>query len=202
MPTVNWDESIFFAINGLAGQAPIRDQFFLYLGAFGTFYVPIILAIGYWIWIDWREALIGGATLAGVVGLIDFIGGQLKWLVERVRPCRELTQAVVLEPGGCGGLYSFPSNHALNTAAAAAFLQVLYPRSGWLSWPIVGLVGFSRVYVGAHYVSDIVASWLMGGLSGAWIAWLLLQWPQFRQRVLSPMVSTQANSSPSQRPTS
>jgi undecaprenyl-diphosphatase len=202
MPAVNWDESIFFAINGLAGQAPTRDQFFLYLGAFGTFYVPIILAIGYWIWIDWREALIGGATLAGVVGLIDFIGGQLKWLVERVRPCRALTQAVVLEPGGCGGMYSFPSNHALNTAAAAAFLQVLYPRSGWLSWPIVGLVGFSRVYVGAHYVSDIVASWLMGGLSGAGVAWLLLRWPQFRQRVLSPMVSTQANSSASQRSTS
>jgi undecaprenyl-diphosphatase len=202
MRVVNWDQSLFFAINGLAGQTPARDQFFLYLGAFGTFYVPIILAIGYWIWLDWREALIGGATLACVVGLIDFIGGQLKWLVERVRPCRALTQAVVLEPGGCGGMYSFPSNHALNTAAAAAFLQVLYPRSGWLSWPIVGLVGFSRVYVGAHYVSDIVASWLMGGLSGAGVAWLLLQWPPFRQRVLSPMVSTQANSSASQRSTS
>jgi undecaprenyl-diphosphatase len=92
-------------------------------------------------------------------------------------------------------MYSFPSNHALNTAAAAAFLQVLYPTSGWISWPIVALVGFSRVYVGAHYVSDIFASWLMGGLSGAAVAWLLLQWPQFRQRVLSPMVSTQANSS-------
>ncbi|HKY72766.1 MAG TPA: phosphatase PAP2 family protein [Nitrospira sp.] len=195
MPAMNLDESLFYTINGLAGQAPVRDQFFLHLGAFGTFYVPIILAIGYWIWIDWREAVIGGATLVTVVGLVDFLGGQLKWLVERVRPCRALTQAVVLEPGGCGGLYSFPSNHALNTAAAAAFLQVLYPRSGWLSWPIVALVGFSRVYVGAHYVSDIVASWLMGGLSGAGVAWLLLQWPKFRQRMLSPMVSTQANSS-------
>ena len=195
MPAMNWDESLFLAINGLAGRAPARDQFFLYLGHFGTFYVPIALAICYWIWIDWREAVIGGATLAAIIGSIDFIGGQLKWMVERVRPCRALTQAVVLEPGGCGGLYSFPSNHALNTAAAAAFLQVLYPKSGWISWPIVSLVGFSRAYVGAHYVSDIVASWLMGGLSGAFIGWLLLQWPQFRQRVLSPMVSTQANSS-------
>ena len=194
---MNWDQSLFFAINGLAGRAPARDQFFLHLGHFGTFYVPIALAICYWIWIDWREAAIGGATLAGVIGSIDFFGGQLKWVVGRVRPCRALTQAVVLEPGGCGGLYSFPSNHALNTAAAAAFLQVLYPKSGWISWPIVSLVGFSRVYVGAHYVSDIIASWLMGGLSGAGLAWLLLQWPKFRQRVLSPVVSTQANSSAS-----
>jgi membrane-associated phospholipid phosphatase len=195
MPAVNWDESLFFAINGLAGHAPARDQLFLYLGHFGTFYVPIALAICYWIWIDWREAVIGGATLAGAVGSIDFLGGQMKWFVERVRPCRALSQAMTLEPGGCGGMYSFPSNHAMNTVAAAAFLQVLYPKSGWVSWPVVGLVGFSRVYVGAHYVSDIVGSWIIGGLSGAFVAWLLLQWPQFRQRGLSPMVSTQADSS-------
>ena len=191
---MNWDESLFFAINALAGHAPLRDQFFLSVGSFGTFYVPIVLAVGYWLWIDWREAVIGGLTLAGVVGSIDFLGGQLKWFVERVRPCRALSQAVTLEPGGCGGMYSFPSNHAMNTVAAAAFLQVLYPRSGWVSWPLVALVGFSRVYVGAHYVSDIVGSWVLGGLSGAFVAWLLLQWPQFRERVLSPVVSVQANS--------
>lgn len=192
---MSWDESLFFAINGLAGHAPIRDQFFLHVGVFGTFYVPIALAIGYWLWIDWREAVIGGLALAGVVGLGDFLGDQLKSLVERVRPCRALSQALTLEPGGCGGLFSFPSNHAINTAAAAAFLQVLYPRSGWISWPIVGLVGFSRVYVGAHYVTDVLGGWLIGGFCGAGIAWLLLQWPKFRQRMLSPIGSTQANSS-------
>jgi membrane-associated phospholipid phosphatase len=192
---MSWDDALFFAINSLAGQAPARDQFFLYLGHFGTFYVPIALAICYWIWNDWREAVIGGVTLVAVVGSMDFLGGQVKWFVERVRPCRALSQVIILEPGGCGGLYSFPSNHAMNTMTAAAFLQVLYPRSGWISWPIVGLVGFSRVYVGAHYVSDIVGSWLIGALIGTSVAWLLLQWPQFRQRILSPMVSAQANSS-------
>ena len=195
MPAVNWDESLFFAINGLAGHAPVRDQFFLYMGRLGTFYIPMALLLLYWLWMDWREAVIGGLTLGGVVSSVDFLGGQLKWLFERVRPCRALSEAVTLDPGGCGGLYSFPSNHALNTAAAAAFLQVLYPKSGWVSWPIAGLVGFSRVYVGAHYVSDVVGSWLLGGILGAGMAWLLLHWPRFRQRVLSPMVSTQADSS-------
>lgn len=198
---MSWDESLFFAINGLAGQAPIRDQFFLYIGFFGTFYVPIALAISYWIWIDWREAVIGGLALSGVIGLVDLLGNQVKSLVERVRPCRAFTQALTLEPGGCGRLFSFPSNHAINTAAAAAFLQVLYPRSGWVSWPIVALVGFSRVYVGAHYATDVLGGWVIGGLFGAGIAWLLLRWPQFRQRMLSPGASTQDKSSAPQRST-
>jgi len=76
MPAMNWDESLFFAINALAGQAPLRDQFFLSVGSFGTYYVPIVLAVVHWILSDWREAVIGGSTLAGVVGSIDFLGGE------------------------------------------------------------------------------------------------------------------------------
>jgi undecaprenyl-diphosphatase len=179
---MDMDESLFFAINGLAGRSSVVDQFFLLLGTRSTLYIPAALAIGYWIWACRREALLGGPVLAAAVGLSDFLGGQLKWLFERVRPCRALSQAMIVEPGGCGGLFSFPSNHAVNTAALAAFLHVLYPRSGWVSWPIVGLIGFARVYVGAHYVTDVLGGWLVGGLLGGGAAWALSQWPTFRKR--------------------
>ena len=179
---MNWEEALFRAINGLAGRSTGLDQFFLLLGSRSTLYVPAGLAIGYWLWANRREALIGCPLLAAAVGLSDFLGGQLKWLFERVRPCRALTETVKIEPGGCGGLYSFPSNHSVNTAAAASFLQVLYPRSGWISWPLVALVGFARVYVGAHYVTDVIGGWLIGGLCGAAVAWLLTRSPLFRKR--------------------
>ncbi|MBH0204306.1 MAG: phosphatase PAP2 family protein [Nitrospira sp.] len=175
------DESLFFAINGLAGRSASVDQFFLLIGNRSTLYVPAACAIAYWIWAYRREALLSGPILAGAVGLADFLGGQLKWLFERVRPCRALSQAITVEPGGCGGLFSFPSNHAVNVAAAAAFLQVLYPKTGWVTWPIVGLVGFARVYVGAHYVTDVLGGWVIGGMLGGGFAWLLLQWPAFRK---------------------
>jgi undecaprenyl-diphosphatase len=174
------DESLFFAINGLAGRSQVVDQFFLLLGNRSTLYLPGACAIAYWIWSNRREALLGGPVLGAAVGLTDFFGGQLKWVFERVRPCRALTEAVKIEPSGCGGLFSFPSNHAANTAALAAFLHVLYPKSGWISWPIVALIGFARVYVGAHYVTDVLGGWALGCLIGGSIAWGLIQWPRFR----------------------
>lgn len=180
------DESLFLAINGLAGRSELFDQMFLRLSATSTFYLPVALAAGYWIMRRRWEALLGGPFLAGAVGLADFVGGQLKWVVERVRPCHAIHEAVVVGGSACGRLFSFPSNHAANTAAAAAFLQVLYPRTGWVSWPVVALVGLSRVYLGAHYVTDVLGGWVLGGMAGAGIAWALLQWPRFRSAAQAP----------------
>ncbi|OQW30907.1 MAG: hypothetical protein A4E19_09180 [Nitrospira sp. SG-bin1] len=179
------DETLFLAINGLAGQSAAADHFFLQVGNRSMLYVPGACAIAFWIWSNRREALLGGPVLGAAVGLSDFFGGQLKWVFERVRPCRALVEAVKIEPSGCGALFSFPSNHATNTAAIAAFLQVLYPRTGWISWPIVALVGFARVYVGAHYVTDVLGGWGLGGVLGGGAAWALLRWPRFRKKLVS-----------------
>lgn len=191
------DETLFLAINGLAGQSAVADYIFLQLGNRSTLYLPGACAIVYWIWSNRREALLGGPVLGAAVGLTDFFGGQLKWVFERVRPCRALTDAVKIEPSGCGGLFSFPSNHAANTAALAAFLHVLYPKSGWITWPIVAFVGFSRVFIGAHYVTDVLGGWMLGGVIGGGAAWALLQWPRFRKKlesVVTPIGKVEARS--------
>ena len=191
------DEALFLAINGLAGQSAAADYVFLQLGNRSTLYIPGACAIIYWIWSNRREALLGGPVLGAAVGLTDFLGGQLKWVFERVRPCRALTDAVKIEPSGCGGLFSFPSNHAANTATLAAFLQVLYPKSGWITWPIVAVVGFSRVFIGAHYVTDVLGGWMLGGVIGGGAAWALLQWPRFRKKlgsVVAPIEKAEVRS--------
>nr|MBA3753185.1 phosphatase PAP2 family protein [Nitrospira sp.] len=139
---MNWDESLFHVINGMAGRSAALDWIMVELAKPGNLFYPIILAAGYWLWHNRRECLIGSAMLAGVIGATDALGTQLKGLVQRPRPC--LTLQEVQKLLGCGGAFSFPSNHAANTAAAAAFFHILYPRSGWISWPLMIAIGLSR----------------------------------------------------------
>lgn len=175
---MNWDETVFYAINGLAGRFPLADAAALALSRPDSLLVPGLLVLGYWWWTNRREALIAGPLLAVLVVVADFLGAQLKHAVARGRPCKVLED--VRDLLGCGGTFSFPSNHAVNSAAAAAFLQVLYPATGWVSWPLVALIGLARVYIGAHFLSDVLGGWLLGGFCGAGAAFLLTQWPVFR----------------------
>lgn len=177
------DEAVFYAINGLAGRSPLLDQAALALSRAGTVLWPGALAAAYWFWTRRREALIAGPALVALIVVADFLGAQLKQAVARGRPCRVLPD--VRELAGCGATFGFPSNHAVNSAAAAAFLQVLYPATGWVSWPLVAMIGFARIYVGAHFLSDVLGGWLLGGLVGAGVALWLLRRPEFGRKVTS-----------------
>ncbi len=172
------DETLFHAINSLVGRSETMDWLMVELARPGNLYYPGALLAAFWGWRRWRECLIGVAALGGVIGLSDSLGTQIKGFFQRPRPCLRLQDVHQLL--GCGSAYSFPSNHAVNTAAAAAFFQVLYPRSGWVSWPLVAMIGLARVYIGAHYLSDVVGGWLIGGAVGAGVALLLTRWAWFR----------------------
>ena len=175
---MDWDTSVFYALNGLAGQSAFLDQVMLQLSDRSTLIIPGVLVFAYWFWRRRREALIGASVLAALVVLADFIGAQVKHLAARPRPCQVLNH--VHEMIACGSTFSFPSNHAVNTATAAAFLQAIYPMSGWVSWPLVALVGLSRVYIGGHYLTDVLGGWGIGGLLGVFVGIVLVRWSQFR----------------------
>ena len=174
---VTWDDNLFYLINGMATQSEILDWAMEQLSREGNLVFPIVLLLGYWAWTNWREARIAAPTLGLLILLSDFLGAQLKLMVARVRPCHVLTQ--IHELNACGGTFSMPSNHAVNSATAAAFLAILYPRTGWVTWPLVGFIGWSRVYLGAHYVSDVMVGWVLGGALGASVGWGLTHWSKF-----------------------
>ncbi len=63
--------------------------------------------------------------------------------------------------------YSFPSSHAYSSALACGYFAVLLIENGAVVFApfvlaVAVVVGFSRVVVGAHYPSDVLAGWFLG----------------------------------------
>ncbi len=56
---------------------------------------------------------------------------------------------------------SFPSGHMTNNTVIAVMCTLFFRRWGWLYFFVAGAVGYSRIYLGAHWPSDIVASAFM-----------------------------------------
>ena len=80
---------------------------------------------------------------------------------------------------------SFPSSHTVNNFCVAIVLSYFYRKIGWLWFFVAALVGYSRVYVGAHWPSDIAASMVLGtGIALLAIPVLELIWRAFASRAL------------------
>jgi undecaprenyl-diphosphatase len=168
---MNVDEKWFVQINGWAGQYAVLDWVMFQMSQAGNLWIPGLLLVGYWGWTNWGEAKLTVPCFAFLIVASDLLGAQLKQLIARPRPCQVLTN--IHELVGCGGAFSMPSNHAMNSATAISFLVIFYPTLGWVLWPFLGLIGLSRVYLGAHYVSDVLVSFVLGGILGGGVGFLL-----------------------------
>lgn len=114
----------------------------------------------------WRDVVV---LLTAVVGA-DLLMQALKLLVHRARP--EFVRPLI-HAGG----YSFPSGHA--TTSVALYLVLALLSFGWVrrraarvcilagALTLSALIGFSRLYLGVHYLSDVLAGFVLGAV---WVA--------------------------------
>ena len=144
------------------------------------------------VWIPFYAALIGWLIyhfrhrakvllplLIAAIALADSITSRLfKPFFGRLRPCHTPDLASKLSlPDGCGGQFGFMSSHAANSMALATFLLLaLPPRRFWafklavFCW--AALLSYSRIYLAAHYPSDVLGGAVVGALLGTVAAWL------------------------------
>jgi undecaprenyl-diphosphatase len=168
---LRFDAAVFWLIN--ARHDVFFDyvfQFFTLLGN-GWVLIPAMLAF-----VSWRApagrrrpALLLCAILFLVTGLACT---EVKGLVRRKRPASFFAPVPVAQPADAAVAppprvhvvgysysgHSFPSGHTASAFTAAMLLVVLFGRRYWPSFLAAALVGYSRIYVGAHFPSDVLAS--------------------------------------------
>ena len=159
-----------------AMRDPVLAQVFIWISELGRVQTVLSLAaIAVLIFAIRRQYAYAAGTLISVAisGLGVLIG---KGLVERARP-DELYQAYVET------WYSFPSAHAALSAALYGFLiyatgRIRSPALRFLARSagtiVIGAVAFRRLYLGVHFLSDVVAGLILG-IASVWLAVLFVR---------------------------
>lgn len=164
LETFHVDESLLWRMH--AWHGPALDQAVVLVTRLGYewFLVPadVLIPLALLLRRRWREACFTALAFAGSA----LLNLATKQFFQRDRPT--LWESIAPEP-----TYSFPSGHAMGSMTFACAIILLTWNTRW-RWPVLAaaisfavLVSASRIYLGVHYPSDILAGWC------AAIAWVV-----------------------------
>jgi undecaprenyl-diphosphatase len=159
-----------------------RELFFFLNGSDSAFWDTFWWTVsGKWVWLPLYAILLfflvykqpAKVIICRIIAIILVIvlcdqiaSGIFKPLFHRFRPTHhpDFQAQVDIVRGYRGGLYGFMSSHAANTFGLATFTALLF-KNKWFTFVIVTFAvmnSYSRIYLGVHFVSDVVAGALLG----------------------------------------
>ena len=176
------DDSFYRGFNSLARHTSWAHGLVSAYAKYGIVVFGVLLLAAWW-WArlapdpEREMALLGWACIGAVVAFVVAQG--IGALVDRSRPYETIHDAVVLIPRSSD--VSFPSDHATVAGALAAGLLLVNRRVGQVAAVAAIALGVARVYVGVHFVGDVVGGLALG-------AGVVLVGSRPAVRVLRPVV--------------
>lgn len=141
-------------------SSPILDQILPWLTYLGSHFAVILFIILSSMITKQRKVFRHLVLLYAVQSAVIY---SLKFLVKRERPLFLLEMASKLSKGPGEILDpSFPSAHSVFAFMMATLLANQFPRYQVIFFVVAGLIGWTRIYLGLHYPTDIIAGALLG----------------------------------------
>ncbi|QDK39577.1 phosphatase PAP2 family protein [Bdellovibrio sp. NC01] len=170
---LNLDKRLFFLINS-QWTSPWADHFFPSITdlhktlVFKLTVVPFIIGMFLWTKGLKKGFVVFIFCLLSVL-ISDGVGNwAFKKTVQRPRPAE--TQDLVVQVRAPFGGYSFVSNHATNMFSLATFISMIYPVVTIPLYALAFLIGYSRIYSGVHFPTDVICGAMLGIIVGIMFA--------------------------------
>ena len=150
--------------------------------------IALLITLVLLAWFAWRRQLLDAAALAVSFGGAVALEMLLKLFFTRPRP--EFFPPIVVETG-----YSFPSGHVMVAVSLYGLLAVMLWQQHHRGWAVLScgwilLVALTRIYLGVHFPSDVLASLNLGFL---WLSAVVVARQWFQPRLPARFLGTGAN---------
>lgn len=162
------DKELMLFLNNLGSES--WDTFWLYVTSKLT-WIPLFLLLLYLVIksFDKKRILFILIAISLLIAFTDQSSNFFKFTFERLRPCNDLSINDQLRILKQSQSFSFFSAHSANSFGVSTFLFLLLRKNyQWIIlvfiWPI--LFAYSRIYIGMHFPTDLLAGMIYGSVSG------------------------------------
>jgi undecaprenyl-diphosphatase len=167
---LQWEKDLFFFLNG--SESVVCDHFFwLYSNKWMGIFFYLCFFILFIYKRNWKEIVLILLSITLVILISDQIAsGFFKPVFHRFRPTHhpDFQDQVDIVMGERGGKYGFISGHAANAFGFATFMALVFRNRIFTTAILLFAVlnGYSRIYLGLHFISDVIVGALVGIAAG------------------------------------
>jgi undecaprenyl-diphosphatase len=185
----HWDRGVFGMVNQMFTSS-FFDAIMPMISDQRMWLIPLgLLWLVFFFRTSRRGRIVALCCFVVVAATDQLSSSVIKPMVQRVRPCNVIPQTHYYDQDKelwiytdkfamttYKSSYSFPSSHAANMAGQAIYWSYFYPQISPVLIAGALAVGYSRVYLGYHYPSDVAAGYFIGILIALMVAWPLRVW--------------------------